>query len=98
MITHTAAALSPLGVTCALLYAVAAVRLCWYRPNGARHRWGVSGLAAILIGAWLCRAIELLTCQQAASVPELASMAVIAAGVLAVRGNLARLLPERRHG
>lgn len=95
---HPAAApLAALSVVAALLYIATALRFVWYRPKGARHKHLVSLLASVLIAAMLCRAVDILVCRSAVSLPEAVVIAVQLAAACAARGNLAELLKRRTH-
>ena len=86
--------LSPLAALCAVLYALAALRLlCYRRPKGARHRPLISLLACLLIASLSCRAVALITWAGVYPLDGMTSTAVCGAA-LAIRGNLAILLPR----
>jgi hypothetical protein len=95
--TPLPAPLAAVSVVAALLYIATALRFVWYRPNGARHRRMVSLLASALIAAMLCRAVDILVCRSAVSLPEAVVIAVQLAAACAARGNLAELLKRRTH-
>lgn len=87
-------ALSPLVVACALLYAGAAARVLWYRPNGSRHRSAVSLIASGIIAALACRSVALVLGLGTPIRVELVIAVAIFAVTWAARGNLARIHSE----
>ncbi len=94
-VAHTT--LTVQAIACALLYALAVLRLLCYRPNGARHRPAVSAFASLLIGALSCRALAVGLGLDEASAPELLAALCVCALCFAIRGNLAALLRIWNH-
>jgi chromate transport protein ChrA len=75
-----------------LVYIATALRLLCFRPNGARHRHGLSAAVTVLIAALTCRAAGIVLYVQPVSVPELIIAIALCRAAMASRGNLAHLL------
>jgi chromate transport protein ChrA len=75
-----------------LVYLATALRLLCFRPNGSRHRHGLSAAVTILVGALACRAAGILLYVEPVSPSELVIAVTLWRAAMASRGNLAHLL------
>lgn len=98
MIPEHLPSLPHITIMAALLYAATACRFLAYRPNGARHRVGVSLIACVLIGALLCRGAEILLYEQPVTPSELVIVALLCAAAWRAHGNLAVFFQGCRNG
>lgn len=76
----------------AVAYLIAAVRLLCFHREGFRYRWGMSLLAAVLIGTLLCGALDIIL--NAAKVTLWQTILAVLISILVVRsrGNVASLM------
>ncbi|WP_250466122.1 MULTISPECIES: phage holin family protein [unclassified Caballeronia] len=75
-----------------MAHVVAALRIVFFRRNGARHRAHVSWLAWSLASVLGCSAIELALHPRHVDFLEAARSVLLAFFVFCARGNVARLL------
>ncbi|WP_083228590.1 phage holin family protein [Bordetella sp. H567] len=75
-----------------LVYMATALRLLCFRPNGSRHRHGLSAAVTIVVAALACRAASILLRADPVSLPELIIAIALWRAAMASRGNLAHLI------
>lgn len=76
----------------ALAYITAAVRLLCFSRDGYRYRWGMSLLAAVLIGTLLCGALDIILNAAKVTLWQALLALLICILVLRSHGNVASLM------
>jgi hypothetical protein len=83
---------NPLALIALIAYSVAALRILFYRRDGARHRHHVSWFAWLLLVALGGSAIELAVHSKTVGLFEAARAVLFTVLIFGARGNVARLL------